>query len=736
MKTKTILTIPHDQDATETWLAHIFTKYSVDQNPLIRQAILLAQLTGSDYATSTGQSCLQQGIEIANVLFDLNVDQETLAAALLYGCVQYAELNIEDIAEQLNSSIAKLIAGVKKMDALQTLSEQSERASSRSRLDNIRKMLLAMVDDVRIVLIKLAERLVMLRNMSLLSNDEKRQEAKITQDIHAPLANRLGIGQLKWELEDLSFRYLNSDAYVSIYTELSSTRLERENYVKTVIAFLKEEVIKIGIKHTEVSGRAKHIYSIFRKMTRKNVNFSQIYDVTAFRLLVPTLEDCYAALGHVHGLWTPIPKEFDDYIAQPKANGYQSIHTAVIGPEDKTIEIQIRTFDMHQEAELGIAAHWIYKEGKPIKTGYEAKIAWLRQLMDWQLEITQTNQPTQQQNYAHLFDDHIYVFTPQGDILELTKDATPLDFAYHIHTSLGHRCRGAKVNGQIAPLTYPLKTGERVEIITAKEEHPSRDWLIPSLGYLKTSRAKSKVLQWFRVQNAEENLEHGKAALEKEVKRLGIKDIHYEKLIKKMHMPSSEELFTSLGRGDTTLSAVINAIQSLEQPAEISIHSQNITGTHKPSKNNGTDIEILGIGNLLTRIAPCCKPVPGDAIIGYVTQKYGVSIHRQDCANFLHIYNKTSQKERVIQVNWGQKIQQQYKVDLVIDAYDRHGLIHDITQIIVNEQVSIMSLNSTANRDDHTAHINLSLEVHSLQPLSRILTRITQLPNVIDAKRV
>jgi len=733
---KPTLTLSADQAINiEAWLQQLFTHYPEAQNPLLRQAATLAQLTGADRASPTGQSCLQQGLHMADILSTLSVDQETLAAAILYHCARHAELTIEDIAEHLNPMVAKLIAGAEKMDVLQTFSEQSGRSSSQQNTDNMRKMLLAMVDDVRIVLVKLAERLAILRHIAWLPDAEKQHEAKITQDIYAPLANRLGIGQLKWELEDLSLRYLEPKTYSSIYEALNSTRAEQESYVKQVIATLQKELTNIGIVRAEVTGRAKHIYSIYRKMTRKNVDFSEIYDVMAFRLLVPTVEDCYAVLGHIHSLWAPISKEFDDYVTKPKSNGYRSIHTAVMGPDHKTMEIQIRTFDMHEQAELGVAAHWIYKEGKPIKTGYEAKINWLRQVMDWQLEVTQTDKP-RQQAYAHIFDDHIYVFTPQGDVIELSKDATPLDFAYHIHTSLGHRCRGARVNGHMVQLTHALQTGDRVEIISSKEEHPSRDWLMPSLGYLKTSRAKSKVLQWFRLQHADENLAQGQALLEKELRRLNIKEVNYEKLAKKMHMSSTAELFMSVGRGDTTLVAVINAVQSLMEPADkIEVPPAIPATTHKP-KHTGADIEILGIGNLLTHMAVCCKPVPGDAIIGYVTQGHGVSIHRQDCSNLLHMLSTDSQKERLIQVNWGQQTEQQYKVDLVIEAYDRPGLMRDLTQVLVSENISIVGLNFVTDKSDHTAHVTLAIEVPSLQPLSRMLARMMQLPNVIDARRV
>jgi GTP pyrophosphokinase len=727
---KPVVTISPNASATlEREAQKLLLQYPEAQHPLVRRALTLAQLTGADHATPTGQSCLQKGLVMAKILAELQIDQETIAAALLYSCVRYADLSLEDVTEQLNSTIGKLIAGVKKMDALQNLSINPSRTTFRNSIDNVRKMLLAMVDDVRIVFIKLAERLAILRNIQFLSPPQQQQEAKITQDIYAPLANRLGIGHLKWELEDLSFRYLEPKIYNDIATALHSTQSERQQYVKTMRERLTQEVKTLGVKRTEVSGRAKHIYSIYRKMQRKNVGLEEIYDVIAFRVLVPDIEQCYAVLSHVHSLWKPIRKEFDDYITKPKPNGYKSIHTAVLDPEGRAVEIQIRTFKMHEEAEMGVAAHWIYKEGKPVQSSYEAKIAWLRQLMDWQKEVTH-DQPAEPV-YSNIFDDRIYVFTPQGDVIELVKDATPLDFAYHIHTDLGHRCRGAKINGHIVPLTHCLRTGECVEILTTKQGHPSRDWLLPSLGFLKTSRAKAKVLHWFREQDASEHLEQGQALLEKELRRLGLQDITAEQLTQKMHFPSVDDLFTSLGRGDTTLAAVIHAAQSLVTPAAPEVPA--MTAAAKPH-DHSADIEILGVGNLLTHMAVCCKPAPGDAVIGYVTQGSGISIHRQDCANVLH--SATHHKERLVQVSWGQKPEQHYHVDIRVEAYDRPGLIRDITQVLTADNISIAGLNCVANKKNHTAQITLSIEINNLAPLSRVLAHIHQLPNVTDARRL
>ena len=736
-KTKPVLLLHPDANAAteahlQSWLQNTIHKYDLKEHSLVHQATTLAQLTGSDTATPTGQSCLQQGLHIAEILSELNVDPETLAAGITYNSVRYAGLNLEDVSEQLSPIIAKLVNGVKKMDAIQSFHEQLKRSPSKNAIDNLRKMLLAMVDDVRIVLIKLAERLAILRYMQLLPEAEKIKEAKTTLEIYAPLANRLGIGHIKWELEDLSLRYLEPEVYKDISKGLKSTRRDREIYVNSVIQLLEETAENLGIEPVEVAGRAKHIYSIYRKMQRKHLPMEEIYDVIAFRILVPTLEDCYGVLGHVHGLWKPIPKEFDDYVSKPKPNGYRSIHTAVIGPEEKTIEIQIRTFTMHEEAELGVAAHWIYKEGQPVQTGYEAKIAWLRQLMDWQKEITQGDEPAEK-IYSQVFDDTVYVFTPGGDVLELAKGATPLDFAYHIHTSLGHRCRGAKANGQIVPLTYHLQTGDRVDVLTTKEEHPSRDWLNPNLGYLKTARAKSKVLHWFRQQHLEKNLADGQTIIDKELRRLGIKSQDMESLAVKMKHQSANELYIAVGRGDMTLSNFLHNLQEILSPAAEQTPEIPVVSPAK-MPTSITDVEIQGVGNLLTHMALCCKPIPGDAVIGYITQGHGVSIHRQDCSNILHISGQN--RERLIQVSWGVKTENKYIVDLTVAAYDRHGLIRDVTQLLLNEHISIISLTCSTDKHEHTALISLSIEIQGLNSLSRITARLAQVPNVMEVKRV
>ncbi|HEV2614448.1 MAG TPA: bifunctional (p)ppGpp synthetase/guanosine-3',5'-bis(diphosphate) 3'-pyrophosphohydrolase [Gammaproteobacteria bacterium] len=611
---------------------------------------------------------LEKGLGIAHILSDLGLDQDGLIASIIYPAYESKEIHLDTVTERFGDPVGILLRDVAQMGALGKLQQLEDGKSHQ--VENLRKMLLAMVADVRAVLIILAERLWLLRQ----GVDEV--FAKETLNIYAPLANRLGVASLKWEMEDLCFRYLDPDRYKKIAKFLASRREEREIYIAKVIESLKEKVSSAGIKDFEVSGRVKHIYSIYKKMERKKSELEEIYDISAVRVLVPTVEDCYAVLGIVHGAWERIPKEFDDYITHPKPNGYRSIHTAVIGPEDRTVEVQIRTHQMHAESELGVAAHWRYKEGGVQKSSYEAKIAWLRQVMEWQREIkTDKQKPAQD-----LFADRVYVFTPTGDIIDLPQGATPLDFAYTVHSEVGHRCKGAKIDGSIVPLTYQLQTGERVEILTAKNPNPSRDWLSPYLGYLKTPRARAKVQHWFKEQE-----ENGQ-------------EIPKEK-------PKVKQI----------ISNIINI------PKKVS------------KKKTKTDLHILGVGHLLTQIARCCKPLPGEEIIGYITQGKGVTIHRTNCRNMEHISEDS--KNRLIEVDWGDKASSIYPVDLYIEAYDRHGLLRDITNYFANEKINMLGIQSNTEKYSHEAHIHVTVEISGLETLQKILERLKGIPNVLGAWR-
>lgn len=729
----TLMVKEHGSINIETWLQHFKSKLTNQNLNRIRQTTVFSQLTGENHATPNGLSCFQQGLVMAEILADLNVDTETLIAAMIYSGLRYGDLTIADIKEHFKPDVAKLLQGTIRMDASQYLNAGKTLTSD---VDKFRKMLLAMVDDMRVVLIKLAERVSVLRNMPLYTDEQKQHQAQLAIDIYAPLANRLGIGHLKWELEDLAFRNLEVKRYKEISKSLNSRREQREQHVKKVIELLENMLKEHNIHEFEVSGRAKHIYSIYKKMQRKNVDISEIYDSIAFRVLVPSIEDCYTVLGFVHSNWEHIPQEFDDYVAQPKPNGYQSIHTAIHGPDKVVVEIQVRTFTMHEEAELGVAAHWVYKEGgKAVQSSYEAKIALLRQVMDWQQEVTE-NEPESKELQQHVFDDRVYVFTPNGDIMDLPTGATPLDFAYHVHSEVGNRTRGAKINGKLVQLSYQLKTGDQVEIVIAKQGTPSRDWLNPHLGYLITGRARAKVHNYFRQLDYDDNVDEGKTIIEREEKRLNLKNINYQHVAEKLHLKNPEEMHAALGRGDIRINTVVNAIASLQEKEKpVEEQAEVFEPRAKPTtKHHPTEIDILGVGNLLTQIANCCKPIPGDDIVGYVTLGRGISIHRADCPNILH--NKRLNSNKLIDVSWGEQTLDRYSVDLIIDAFDRQGLVRDITNLLVQEKVSITSLNTLSNPKDNTAQLKLTIEILGLNPLSKITTRLLQINNVTNVRRI
>jgi len=605
---------------------------------------------------------------------------------------------------------------------------------SQTQVENLRKMLVAMVDDVRVALIKLAERTCAIRAVKEADEEKRQRVAREVFDIYAPLAHRLGIGHIKWELEDLSFRYLEPEQYKQIARLLHERRLDREQYINDAMAHLRQELESAGIK-ADISGRAKHIYSIWRKMQRKGLQFSQIYDVRAVRVLVPEVRDCYTTLGIVHTLWRHIPKEFDDYIANPKENGYRSLHTAVLGPEGKVLEVQIRTHAMHEEAELGVCAHWRYK-GTDVKSGsnhYEEKISWLRQVIEWHEELGDIGGLAEQLR-VDIEPDRVYVFTPDGHAIDLPKGATPLDFAYRVHTEIGHNCRGAKINGRIVPLTYSLQTGEQVEIITGKQGSPSRDWLNPNLGYVTTSRARAKIVHWFKLQDRDQNVAAGKQLLERELARLALIGVDFDKLAEKANLKTAEDLFAALGAGDVRLAHAVNLAQQLVEPERSSEQLELIPRKaqgFKPGKRG--DIQIQGVGNLLTQMAGCCQPLPGDPIVGYITLGRGVTIHRQDCPTALQ--QSAREPERMIQVSWGPVPVQTYPVEIVIKAYDRSGLLRDVTQVLLNEKLNVLAVNTRSNKEDNTASMSITVEIPGLDALGRLLARIGQLPNIIEARR-
>lgn len=714
----------------EHWLQNVVSKGYFKDLALIRSACTLSQLAGHDHATETGESCLQLGLAMADILADLEVDQETLAAAIMFESVHYAELSVEDVEEQLGSQIARLVKGVQKMSVISSLEGINQSSQNKHQLDNVRKMLIAMVDDVRVVLIKLAERLHVLRTAVRMPEAIRLSIATEIIDIYAPLANRLGIGSVKWEMEDLAFRYIHPDEYKIIAKELNVKRLDRDRYVNLIVSELNSLIPSLNIEHFDVYGRSKHIHSIYKKMTRKNISLAEIYDATAVRILVDTTDECYQVLSLVHEIWKQVPAEFDDYIAHPKPNGYRSLHTAVTGPENRVFEVQIRTFKMHELAEMGVAAHWKYKEGgKAPQESHERKIEWLREVLSWHREMA-ANKGISEAIESEFLDDRVYVFTPNGDVLDLPQGVTSLDFAYHVHSEVGHRCRGAKVNGHIVPLTYRLKTGDRIEVLTGKEAKPSRDWINPHLNYLKTPRAKAKVLHWFKMQDFDQNRADGQELLDKELKNLGLKSDRLQEVAEALHFKRSDDLLATLGRGDIKLAQIMTRLAPSTPQNEPTIKFETSLAR---KENFGSDLSIEGVGNLMTYMARCCQPVPGDDVIGYITLGRGVSIHRQDCSNIIHSTEK--QRQRFLQVSWGNTTQESYVVDILIKAFDRPGLLRDLTALLVHEKAHVLSLQTQVDQKDNMSSIKLSLEIDGLGGLSKLLLKIMQVPNVLEARR-
>jgi GTP pyrophosphokinase len=599
----------------------------------------------------------------------------------------------------------------------------------------LRKMLLAIITDPRLVLIKLAAVLHQLRESRDAPPSERERIARETREIYAPLANRLGVWQLKWELEDWSFRYLDPDNYKRIAGLLATKRVDREKYIEDTIQTIRDELAKAGIP-CDVAGRPKHIFSIWRKMQRKGLSFEQLYDIRAVRVLVDSIADCYAALGIVHSLWPYIPGEFDDYIATPKDNLYRSLHTAVIGPGKLPVEIQIRTREMHDHAELGVAAHWRYKEGGKANPAYEQKILWLRQVLEptdreGNDADNDTGDDFLERVRSEIFEDRVYALSPRGEVIELPRGATPLDFAYHVHTELGHRCRGAKVNGRMVPLTHILSNGDQVEIITAKQSNPSRDWLVPSLGYLASQRNRSKVRAWFRKQDEDQNRQQGKQLLERELQRLAIHSVTLEELVAEFKLEAAEQLYLAVGEGEITIAQITGAIQRRTQPQELPsiVPKRQPTATTRQSSG----ITVDGVDDLLSHLARCCGPVPPEAIQGYITLGRGVSIHRQDCSNLKRL--ALDHPERVIPVDWGSAEDRSFPVEVNVRAFDRRGLVRDISSVLADSKINIHAMNTVTDAGDGIADMNLKVTVHDLQELSQVLTRIQGLPNVLSARR-
>ena len=712
--------------ASNQWLESLTTRLPQAERDLAVRAHVWAQEHYPGRTHPTGDPWLDHARAAAGILGSLRVGGEAIAAMLLLGAPLVTRTERDALQQAFGPSVVSLVDGVASMAQIQALRSRNAASSKSgdqaSQLEALRKMFLAMAQDVRVVLIKLADQVQWLRELASMSDAGAREEtARETLELFSPLANRLGVWQLKWELEDLAFRCLEPETYKNLARQLDEKRKDREAYIGEVIRGLRVELEAAGIK-ADVSGRPKHIYSIWRKMQRKGVGLDDLFDVRAVRVIVGDVKDCYAVLGIVHNLWTPIPREFDDYIARPKANDYRSLHTAVVGPDGKVLEVQIRTDEMHQHAELGVAAHWKYKESARGDRGLDDKISWLRNVLEWKDELANAAEIAETFK-TDLFQDMVYVVTPQGRVVDLPRGSTPVDFAYHLHSELGHRCRGAKVNGQIVPLTYVLSNGQRVEIIAAKEGGPSRDWLNPALGYLKSNRARAKVRQWFNNQQLDEAMTHGRAGLEKDLQRLGKTGQNLEELASKLEFAGVHELFAALGRGEVTPRQVQSAVLGEEAPEERLAHPASPQPAAAPS-----GILIVGVDKLLTVLARCCKPAPPDRIVGFVTRGRGVTVHRQDCHNVARL-----PQERLIAADWGKTGASKFPVDIEVIAGSHPALMRDILDVFTREKVRVAS--STSYSQDLDTKMAFTLEVDGLAQLARLLASVRDISGVESARR-
>jgi GTP pyrophosphokinase len=670
---------------------------------------------------------IREGREIAAIVASLGLPQDVVAAVHIYPLVRdgYIDENYND--NKVFASLSRIVGGLLRLGGFSLPHDwQPGEALAVQQSEALRKMLLAVVSDVRLVLVRIAEQLHRLRSAKNASDDDKLALALETREIYAALASRLGVWQLKWELEDLAFRYAEADTYREIAKALKEKRNEREAFIDAVRETLQAELAAVGID-AEISGRPKHIYSIWRKMQRKDRGLESLFDIRAVRVLVNDVKDCYAALGIVHNLWSYLPGEFDDYIANPKDNDYRSLHTAVIGPESKTVEVQIRSHEMHRQAELGVAAHWRYKEGGGTPAAFDQKIRFLRQL----LEPAGDDGDLLDQIRDDVFEDRVYAVSPKGDVVELPANATPLDFAYHVHTQVGHRCRGAKVNGRIVPLTYNVQNGDQIEIITGSQSQPSRDWLSARLGYLAGARSRAKVRNWFRQQDKDQHLRQGREILERELSRLNVRDVATDTIATQLKHRNSDALCVALGAGDLTAASVATALQQLRGVDQPRILRRRRPPRQKTAKPEG--IAVSGVGDLMCNFARCCRPVPPEAIVGYITQGRGVSIHRQDCGNFLGLNQR--HPERIMEVSWGSSEAATYPVDLILRAYDRSGLIRDISTILADEETNVTDLKSHTDKGTLETVMELSVEIRDLPTLSTTIARLEQLPNVISVRR-
>ena len=667
---------------------------------------------------------LGHACDVAHILLDLDMDPDSLTATLVSGAIPAAEMDFDTLTNAFGATVCELLHGIERAGKIEIFSAQQSGAEIG--VETLRKMLLALADDVRVVLIKLAERTQYMRSLTKADDATRRAAARQTQELFTPLANRLGVFQIKWEMEDLTFRFQEPDLYKRIAALLDEKRDARERYIKNVIDTLHSELESLGIKG-EISGRPKHIFSIHKKMQRKNAAFDELYDIRAVRVLVNNIRECYTVLGIAHDLWKPVSGEFDDYIAQPKNNNYRSLHTAVVGPEGKTLEVQIRTHEMHRESEHGVAAHWRYKEGasRGADKKFDAKIAWLREVIEWKHELAASGGISAKVR-EDLFEDSVYVLSPQGRVVELPAGSTPVDFAYHIHTDLGHRCRGAKIDGHIVPLNTALKNAQCVEIMTIKSGAPSRDWLNRELGFLASSRGLAKVRQWFNKESFEQDLADGRALLEKELQRAGQTSLKHETVAQRFSHDKVDEFLAALGRGEITPHQVESALRVKPAAAP-----QALLPVAQPDKPSSSGVLVLGVNNIATLIAKCCKPVPPDAITGFVTRTRGVTVHRQDCRNITVLASE--QRERLMPAQWGNTGATWFSADIEVVAADRQGLLRDISEAIAHEKVNVTAV-STVSKGTQ-AFMRFTLQITSGEIIERVKRTVGAVADVLSVER-
>jgi GTP pyrophosphokinase len=699
------------------------------ERALVERAAAFAAPLYDGKLLGTGEPALDHAYGLAGNLAQLRVDAATRAAGVLFAAPEYLPNADEQLAERVDAAVAALVSGVAKLNRMRVVTRglaASAEKGKQSQAEILRKMLLAMVEDIRVVLIRLASRTQTLRFLARAPEETRRELARETLDIYAPLANRLGVWQLKWELEDLSFRFLEPELYKRIARQLDERRDERESFIAAATATLSRAIAAAGIA-AEVTGRPKHIYSIYSKMREKGLEFAELHDVRGLRVLVDTVKDCYTALGIAHDLWQPIPREFDDYISRPKGNGYRSLHTAVVGADGRALEVQIRTHDMHRHAELGVAAHWRYKERRSGKSeAFDDKIAWLRQVLAWRDEIVDAAEWVEQSKRAAL-DETVYVLTPQGRVIDLPRGATPIDFAYALHTDLGHRCRGAKVDGAMVPLDYQLQNGQRVEVVAAKTGGPSRDWLNPQLGHLASSRARHKVRQWFNSEELTRTIAAGRAAVERELAREGATSVKLETLAERLGFAAADELFAAVGREEVGPRALQTVVRGpAEPPAE-----ETLVAKKSKAGGAGAGVLFVGVDRLMTQLARCCKPVPPDAIVGFVTRGRGISLHRRDCRSLAALLAR--QPERGIEAQWGARAASVFPVDIAVQAHDRQGLLRDVSEVLSRERLNVTAVNTLSRR--HIATMFFTVEVEDLDQLRRSLAQIAEVSGVFSASR-